>query len=502
MTSSIVEPLLKATAPPANAARDAGAGDPSFRDLIARSPGAASEPPDEPTTASPSPAASANQEAEELNRQRDENESDLHASDIVAEGAAQPQQIAEATKAKDDSLDERDIQADELAASNSPAREVPSSSTSNDSTARTAEPIDGAIVSEKQAALPALESAASGHEAPENLVGGSKLIEPEEVAIESVVSAGEEFIVASESKERGENKGASPVKLVERENASSPPVPPKGTVGDLPGAAEFTVDAPQGHKKSAKAVSEKREAKPNGSRATGPAESPASEATPAKTEAKLSSPTLAPVIDVPTVSGAAETATTRGETTQLPIAPGATATTSERLGALLTQHRGKPTKDHSAGALSESQQARLVQRVARAFDTARMRGEAEIRLRLSPPELGSLKLEVRMESGVMTARLEVETVAAQQALTDNLGTLRQRLAEQNIRVEQFSVDLTERDQGNSSNPQHSPFAQEERRAAQRSAGSSSQGNKSSTTSGNITEARPASTSNGRLDVLI
>ena len=44
--------------------------------------------------------------------------------------------------------------------------------------------------------------------------------------------------------------------------------------------------------------------------------------------------------------------------------------------------------------------AALVQRVARAFEIARARGEETIRIRLSPPELGAIKLEIRVDNGV------------------------------------------------------------------------------------------------------
>lgn len=179
------------------------------------------------------------------------------------------------------------------------------------------------------------------------------------------------------------------------------------------------------------------------------------------------------------------------------------AATTDRLGTMLTQRRGKTTASGEGSTLTAGQQARLVARVAKAFDTARMRGEAEIRLRLSPPELGSLKLEVRMESGAMTARLEVETVAAQQALTDNLGTLRQRLAEQNIRVEQFDIDLMDRDQGNSPDSRSSPFGEQERRSPERSAGKSQAKIHSSPHSAATSIARStAHSASGGLDVLI
>ena len=84
-----------------------------------------------------------------------------------------------------------------------------------------------------------------------------------------------------------------------------------------------------------------------------------------------------------------------------------------------------------------------------------------VRLRLSPPELGSLRLEVSVRDGAMTARLEVENQSARQLLLDSLPALRERLAQQDIRIERFSVDVGPHDGGGSPNwpgqhgsPQH------------------------------------------------
>ena len=64
-----------------------------------------------------------------------------------------------------------------------------------------------------------------------------------------------------------------------------------------------------------------------------------------------------------------------------------------------------------------------------------------MRLRLSPPELGSLRLEVTVQQGVMTAHVEAETPQARLLLLENLPALRERLQEQNIKIERFDVDL-------------------------------------------------------------
>ncbi len=95
-----------------------------------------------------------------------------------------------------------------------------------------------------------------------------------------------------------------------------------------------------------------------------------------------------------------------------------------------TEAASKPTVDP----------ARFVQRVSGAMRAANQ-GDGRIQLRLSPPELGSLKIEIVVKQGALTASLETETVAARNVLLDNLPALRERLAEQDIQIEKFDVDV-------------------------------------------------------------
>jgi flagellar hook-length control protein FliK len=97
----------------------------------------------------------------------------------------------------------------------------------------------------------------------------------------------------------------------------------------------------------------------------------------------------------------------------------------------------------------EIDSARFLTRVARAFASAQERG-GEVQLRLSPPELGSLRIEVRVQEGVLTARVETESAAARSAVLEHLPQLRERLAEQGVRIERFDVDLMQ--QGSSGTP--------------------------------------------------
>jgi len=106
------------------------------------------------------------------------------------------------------------------------------------------------------------------------------------------------------------------------------------------------------------------------------------------------------------------------------------------------------------GSLTQAERGRLIARVARAMQTAHDRG-GELKLRLSPPELGSLRLQVQVADGVLTARIEAETREAQQIITDNLLVLRDRLAQQDIRIERLSVDLFNSGTGGGAGtPQH------------------------------------------------
>jgi flagellar hook-length control protein FliK len=91
-------------------------------------------------------------------------------------------------------------------------------------------------------------------------------------------------------------------------------------------------------------------------------------------------------------------------------------------------------------ALSEAERARLVDRVVRAVGAADANGGV-IRLRLSPPHLGSVRMEVSLRDGTLRARIEAETPQAQALLMEGLPALRERLASQDVNVERIDVEL-------------------------------------------------------------
>ncbi|WP_425398299.1 flagellar hook-length control protein FliK [Aeoliella sp.] len=131
---------------------------------------------------------------------------------------------------------------------------------------------------------------------------------------------------------------------------------------------------------------------------------------------------------------------------------------------------------------------RFVARVSRAFQAAEQRG-GTVQLRLAPPELGALRIELNMQNGTLNAKLETETAAAKNVLMDNLPALRDRLAAQEIRVDKFEVDVRDQNQG-----QPDWQAQQEQRDAQQHQGGRAV--HSTTTTGTTTSSEEAAPADG------
>ena len=125
------------------------------------------------------------------------------------------------------------------------------------------------------------------------------------------------------------------------------------------------------------------------------------------------------------------------------------------LGTLLaskTSNASDATAETSTTEAPSVNRARFVHRVSGAIRSAQLR-EGQIQLRLSPPELGTLRINIVMTEGVLTAHLETETAAARTVLLDNLPALRERLAEQEIRIDKFDVDVGREGQQQTDDPE-------------------------------------------------
>ena len=175
-------------------------------------------------------------------------------------------------------------------------------------------------------------------------------------------------------------------------------------------------------------------------------ESPSAEANEARVSASESS-----LLKPDAIVGTEENINAGAETLPAQSTPNSSAVANsageEAIAAALRTPTG-PTGENSSAAnidaetdlVSTADRARFVQRVGRAFQAAQTR-DGQIQLRLSPPELGSLRISITVQEGMMSAKVEAETAAARNILLDNLPALRDRLAEQEIRIEKFNVDV-------------------------------------------------------------
>ncbi|MCA9182510.1 MAG: flagellar hook-length control protein FliK [Planctomycetales bacterium] len=108
-------------------------------------------------------------------------------------------------------------------------------------------------------------------------------------------------------------------------------------------------------------------------------------------------------------------------------------------------------------ALTQAERVRLVQRVSRSFSRLGPMG-GQINIRLHPPQLGSLNVQVRMEGRTMTAKLTTETSTARDVILESLPVLRSRLAEQGFQISSFHVEVADNNAdaaGGNGNPQAS-----------------------------------------------
>jgi flagellar hook-length control protein FliK len=143
--------------------------------------------------------------------------------------------------------------------------------------------------------------------------------------------------------------------------------------------------------------------------------------------------------DKQSAAGTTVNAVTATATAGVNASPGAAASPLQNS----SQAGGAAAAAPQAGSVGQTDQARFLQRVTAAFQSVGDRS-GSVRIMLSPPELGSLRLEVSIQNGTLSAHLQAETPAARNLLLDNLPALRDRLAGQNIKVDRFDVDLMDR----------------------------------------------------------
>lgn len=80
-----------------------------------------------------------------------------------------------------------------------------------------------------------------------------------------------------------------------------------------------------------------------------------------------------------------------------------------------------------------------VARVERALRSAVQQQAGSLTLRMHPQSMGFVRIDLHVQHAVVTASLRAESDAARHLLTENLGSLRQALENQGLRVERLEV---------------------------------------------------------------
>jgi flagellar hook-length control protein FliK len=82
-----------------------------------------------------------------------------------------------------------------------------------------------------------------------------------------------------------------------------------------------------------------------------------------------------------------------------------------------------------------------MERIVQAAQLLRSRGATRLRLRLEPPHLGTLKVDLTMRQGVLEGRLRAESPEARDLLLSQIERLKESLAGGGVQVGEFHVGV-------------------------------------------------------------
>ncbi|MBP7933860.1 MAG: flagellar hook-length control protein FliK [Phycisphaerae bacterium] len=91
-------------------------------------------------------------------------------------------------------------------------------------------------------------------------------------------------------------------------------------------------------------------------------------------------------------------------------------------------------------AALDPSRAESIEKLARVLRLQLGTRNSSMSLRLDPPELGNVRIEVRMQDQTLTVKFQVDTQAGHGVLQSRLDTLRQTLEQQGVRVDQVTVE--------------------------------------------------------------
>lgn len=115
------------------------------------------------------------------------------------------------------------------------------------------------------------------------------------------------------------------------------------------------------------------------------------------------------------------------------VSPPAVPQVRENRGVVSTARAAKPS------ALPDAQREAAFERVLRAVSRQLRSSDQRVLLRLDPPALGKLRLEMNLREDQLALQIEPETREAHELLKDDLGRLKERLAAVGIRLEHVEI---------------------------------------------------------------
>jgi flagellar hook-length control protein FliK len=92
-------------------------------------------------------------------------------------------------------------------------------------------------------------------------------------------------------------------------------------------------------------------------------------------------------------------------------------------------------------ALTRTADNTVVNQIAEKLSSSIRSGLSEIRIQLRPEALGEVRLAIRMDGDIVTARIQVENQQVKQIVESNLQSLKDSLAEHNLQAGSFDVDV-------------------------------------------------------------
>ena len=145
----------------------------------------------------------------------------------------------------------------------------------------------------------------------------------------------------------------------------------------------------------------------------------------------------------PKTAGHPDSAGQKGATAKLPMISGASVETASAPAAAPTSATTSPTATAPPSpALPQLEQTAVdanVARVARGLQSALSQQGGTVALRLHPPELGVVRIEVQIDAGVVRVRFHAEHESIRTLLTHQLQHLRQTLEGHGLVVERLDV---------------------------------------------------------------